>query len=122
MAPPAYVVLGKVNLNRVVHAPLDEADKNIPTEAANQLKPLVAEVYGSGSTISAQQVSMILKYLKIDGDNVHSVKERKLGRKYVTRAGIKAVGDFIRDKPLEAIRTFGSKGAVQRYEQKISES
>jgi hypothetical protein len=118
---PAYVVLGKVNLNRVVHAPLDEADKNLPTEAANQLRPLVEEVYGLGSTIWAPQVSSILKHLKIDGDNIHCVKEKKFDRKYVTRAGIKAVGNFIREKPLDALRIFGSKAAIQKYEQQLAE-
>ena len=118
---PSYVVLGKVNLNRVVHAPLDEADKNLPTEAANQLRPLVEEIYGEGSTIWASQVSALLKKLKIDGDNVHCVREKKFRRKYITRAGIKAVGDFIREQPLDAIRTFGSKNAIQKYEQRIGQ-
>lgn len=118
---PAYVVLGQVNLNRVVHAPLDEADKNLPTEAATQLKPLVEEVYGKGATIWASQVSALLKKLNISSDNVHCVQEKKFRRKYVTRAGIEAVGRFIREKPLEAIRTFGSKAAIQKYEQQIAE-
>ncbi len=117
---PAYVVVGRVNLNRVVHAPLDEADKNLPTEAAAQLRSLVEEVYGKGSTIWAQQVSALLKKLKINNDNIHCVHEKKFRRKYVTRAGIQAVGDFIREKPLEAIRTFGSKAAIQKYEQQIT--
>jgi hypothetical protein len=117
---PAYVVLGKIDLNRVVHAPLDEADKNLPTEAASQLRPLVAEVYGAGSTIWASQVSALLKKLNIDSDNVHCVQEKKFRRKYVTRAGIKSVGDFIREKSLEALRIFGSKAAIQKYEQQIA--
>jgi hypothetical protein len=31
---PAYVVMGNVDVNQIVHAPLEDADKNIPTEAA----------------------------------------------------------------------------------------
>jgi hypothetical protein len=118
---PAYVVLGKINLNRVIHAPLEDADKNIPTEAANQLRPIVEEVYGKDSTIWAPQVTSLLKHLKVDDDNIHCVKEKKLGRKYVTRAGIKAVGEYIKENPLQAIRIFGSKAAIQKYEQKITE-
>jgi hypothetical protein len=117
---PAYVVLGEVDLNRVVHAPLEEADKNLPTEAAALLRPLVEQVYGKGSTISAQQVSALLKTLKINDDNVHCVYEKKFHRKYVTRAGVKAVGDFIREKPSEAIQAFGSKAAIQKYEQGLA--
>ena len=106
---PAYVVLGQVDLKKVVHAPLDDADKNLPTEAANELKPLVRDVYGSGTPIFAQQVSKLLRHLQIDDDNIHCVQEKKLGRKYVTRAGIEKVGAFIRAHPMEAIRVFGSK-------------
>ena len=112
-------MLGTVNLNKVVHAPLEEEDKNLPTEAANQLKPLVKQFYGKGATIWAPQVSALLKRLNLDGDNVHCVLEKKLRRKYITKAGIKAVGDFIREKPLEAIRIFGSKAAIQKYEQTV---
>jgi hemerythrin-like domain-containing protein len=85
------------------------------------LRPLVAEVYGQGSAISAQQVSAVLKHLKIHDDNVHCVHEKKLRRRYVTRAGVKAVEGFVREKPLEAVRVFGSKAAIQKYEQKLSE-
>jgi hypothetical protein len=113
---PAYVVLGQVDLNKVVHAPLDEADKNLPTEAANALKPLIREVYGAGSSISAQQVSKLLTHLKIGDDNVHCVQEKKLARKYVTRAGIKALDDYVRT---QAIRVFGSKLAIGGYEDKL---
>lgn len=119
---PAYVVLGQVDLNKVVHAPLDDADKNLPTEAANELKPLVREVYGDGSSISAQQVSKLLTHLKIGDDNIHCVPEKKLGRKYVTRAGIKALDDYIRDHPLEAIHVFGSKPAIAQYEAQVEEA
>ena len=117
---PAYVVLGKVNLNRVVHAPMEEADKNLPTEAATQLRPIVEQVYGRGSTIYAQQVTAIMKHLKIDDDNLHCVKGKKLGRKYIRRAGIKKLAEYINEKPLEALRAFGSKAAIQKYEQSLS--
>jgi hypothetical protein len=114
---PAYVVLGQVELNKVVHAPLDEADKNLPTEAATELTRIVREAYGAGGNISAQQVSRLLAHLKIDDDNIHCVQEKKLKRKYVTRAGIAALSDYIRGNPLEALRVFGSKAAIARYEQ-----
>ena len=31
---PAYVVMGNVDVKNFIHAPLDDADKNLPTEAA----------------------------------------------------------------------------------------
>jgi len=115
-AAPAYVVLGQVQLNNVVHAPLDEADKNLPSEAADQLRPIAVETYGRNAVISAQQVTKILRHLGIDDDGRHCIHEKKLRRKYVTRAGIEAAGDFIRTKPLEAIRAFGARNAIARYE------
>ncbi len=104
---PAYVVMGNVDLQQVVHAPLEDEDKNIPTEAAKMLSAVVRDVYGI-PRIHPPQVTLILRHLRIDGDNVHCVVEKKMGRKYITRAGLKAVEDFIRQKPGEAIHVFGS--------------
>lgn len=111
---PAYVVMGNVDLQQVVHAPLEEDDKNIPTEAAKILSKVVNEVYGI-SRIHPQQVTLLLRHLKLDGDNIHSVIEKKMGRKYITRAGLKALYDFIRQSPGEAINVFGSKAAKSAY-------
>jgi hypothetical protein len=45
---PAYVVMGTVQLNQILHAPLDEADKNLPEEAAEALKPHIEHAYWPG--------------------------------------------------------------------------
>lgn len=93
---------------------------NVLTKGArysNEADPLMIFT----TSVWASQVSALLKKLKIHNDNVHCVFEKKFRRKYVTRAGIKAVGDFIREKPLDAIRTFGSKAAIEKYEQQIAE-
>ena len=111
---PAYMVVGQVDLQHVVHAPLEEADKNLPTEAAKLLSPVIKEVYGT-PRISAQQVTLLLRYMKIDGDNLHCVYEKKMGRKYITRAGLRAVEDCVRKNPGEAIQAFGSKAAKSTY-------
>jgi Schlafen, AlbA_2 len=111
---PAYVVMGNIDLQHVVHAPLEEEDKNIPTEAARLLSRVTKEVYGI-NRIAPQQVTLILRHLKIDGDNHHCVIEKKMGRKYITRAGLKAVEDFMREKPEQAIDVFGSKAAKAAY-------
>ena len=36
---PAYIVAGTVQLNEVIERPLDDADRNLPNEAAEQLSP-----------------------------------------------------------------------------------
>jgi hypothetical protein len=111
---PAYTIVGQVDLQHVVRAPLDEADKNLPSEAAKALSPVINEVYGI-PRISAQQLTLLLRHLKIDGDNYHCVYEKKMGRKYVTRAGLKAVEDYVRKNPAEAIQAFCSKAAKSQY-------
>jgi hypothetical protein len=50
---PAYVVMGNVDLTNVVRTPIDDADKNLPTEAAEKIQPLVREIYGPETTIHA---------------------------------------------------------------------
>jgi Putative DNA-binding domain len=113
---PAYVVMGNVDVNQIVHAPLEDADKNIPTEAAKLLSPIIAEVYGEDvQVIHASQVTALLKHLGIDGDNLHCIFEKKFGRKFVTRAGLQALETFIREHPEQAINVFGSKAAKQRF-------
>ncbi|WP_316185140.1 MULTISPECIES: ATP-binding protein [unclassified Bradyrhizobium] len=113
---PAYAVMGNVEVKDVIHAPLDDADKNLPSEAAQKLLPTVRQAYGRDARISPSQVTQLLKHLKIDGDNIHCVLERKLRRKYVTRMGISAIEAFVRDEPEKAIRVFGSKASIARYD------
>jgi hypothetical protein len=74
------------------------------------------KAYGSDMPFSPQQVSQILRHLGVLDDNTHSIWERKLRRRYVTRAGIKAAEDFIQAKPLEAVRAFGSKAVIAQVE------
>jgi hypothetical protein len=113
---PAYAIMGNVEVKDVVHAPLDEADKNLPSETAEKLLPLVKEIYGEQTKFSPSQVTQLLKHLKIDGDNVHCIIEPKLRRKFVTRMGISEIEKFIREQPENAIKVFGSKASIACYE------
>lgn len=113
---PAYVVLGNVDLNQVIHKPLEEDDKNLTTEVAKHLKPMLQKVYGISVPISAGQVTQILRHLGLLDDNVHSIWEKKLKRRYVTRAGIQAIEEFVTSAPLEALRSFGSRAIIAEFE------
>lgn len=113
---PAYVVLGNVDLNQVIHKPLEEDDKNLTSEVAKRLKPTLQKVYPINVPISAGQVTQILRHLGLLDNNAHSIWEKKLKRRYVTRAGMKAVEDFISATPLEALRSFGSKAVIAEFE------
>jgi hypothetical protein len=116
---PAYVVMGNVDIKGAIHAPLDEADKNLPTEAAAQIRLLVHRMYDRQTKITAGQVSQVLKHLGLSKDNIHVVEEQKFHRKFITRAGIKAVEDFIQRDPRAALASFGSKAALARYDSKM---
>jgi hypothetical protein len=118
---PAYVVMGNVDIKSIVHAPLDEADKNLPTEAAAKLRPLIHRIYDRQTKITAGQVSMVLKHLGLSNDNIHVVEERKFRRKFITQAGIKAVEDFIERDPRGALKSFGSRAALARYDARMNE-
>jgi hypothetical protein len=112
---PAYVVMGNIDLEQVVHAPLDDADKNLPSEAAKILLPLVKKTYDGLTGISPSQVTQLLKHLGIDGDNHHCVLEPKFRRKFVTRAGIDAITNFINKDPSAALKAFGSRLANAKF-------
>jgi hypothetical protein len=113
---PAYVVLGNVDLNQVIHKPFEDEDKNLTTETAKHLKPILHQVYGFPMPFSPQQVSQVLRHLGVLDDNTHSIWEKKLRRRYITRAGIQAIEDFVRASPLEALRSFGSKAVIAQFE------
>src|SRR5882757_5157170 len=53
---PAYVVLGNVDLNQVIHRSLEDEDKNLTSEAAKVIKPLLEKTYGFAMPFSPQQV------------------------------------------------------------------
>lgn len=113
---PAYVMMGNVATKEIVHAPFEDEDKNIPMEAAAILSPVVNEVYdGDPAKIHPAQVTKLLQQLGIDKDNRHCLYEKKLKRKYVTRLGLKALENFIRTQPKEALNAFGSKECIARY-------
>jgi hypothetical protein len=112
--------MGNVDVKNVVHATLHEADKNLPTEAATAIRPLVHKTYDRQTKIAAGQVSKILNHLGLGDDNIHIVLEPKFRRKFITRAGINAVEKFITENPHEALKAFGSRASLARYENKLA--
>ena len=85
-------------------------------EAAKHLKPILEKIYGFPMPFSPQQVSQVLRHLGVLDDNVHSIWEKKLRRRYITRAGIQAIENFVKATPLEALRSFGSKAVISMAE------
>ena len=112
---PAYVVVGQVSLKEIVHAPLENADRNLPTDVARILKPLIREMFGAQQNISAGKVTQLTKHFKLDVMPYHE-HDKKINRRYTTRAGIEKLKEKIRENPLEAIRSFAGRRDIERYE------
>jgi hypothetical protein len=107
---------------KIVHAPFEDEDKNLPTEAAALLSPLVKQIYqGDPAKVHPSQVTKLLQHLGIDKDNRHCIFEKKLNRKYITRLGLKAIENFLRSQPQKALEAFGSRESIVRYRAKQAE-
>jgi hypothetical protein len=117
---PAYVVMGTVQLNQILHAPLDEADKNLPEEAAEALKPHIEHVYWPGIPFTAHHLAKLAKSLGVrsnDGcDPRYCVEEKKLKRLFYTEAALELIRNRVAAHPGECIKSFASKASIQQYQ------
>lgn len=112
---PAYYITRQVRLNEAIHAPLEEEDRNLPSEAARILLPTIQDLYGDHMSISAAQVTKLIRYYNLENMPYHEY-DKKIGRRYITRAGIEILQNSIRENPLEAIRVFASRPNIDSYE------
>lgn len=112
---PAYLVVGRVSLAEVVHAPMEQADKNLPGEVAIKLQPLVEELFGNDVSLPASGIKKLLECFALMEMPYHEW-DTKIGRRYVTRAGIDELEAKMRDEPRKALQSFGSKKAIKAYE------
>jgi hypothetical protein len=115
LGAPAYFIAGKVNLNEVIHVPLEEADRNLPSEAARLLLPFIREIYGIHQKIAASQVTTLIRHYRLEDMPYHEY-DKKIRRRYITRAGIEKLKENIRANPADALRAFGSRAAILTYE------
>lgn len=117
---PAYVVAGTVQLNEVIRGPLDEADKNLPNEAAEQLRPVIDALYGRGVPFTGHHLSKLSRHLGIragnESDERYCIVETKLKRAYYTRAGIAHIAERLRAEPEESLRSFASRVVLEARE------
>lgn len=116
---PAYLVVGKVSLGEVVHAPMEDADKNLPSEVAATLLPLVRELYGEAVSLPTPGIKALLEAFALMEMPYHEW-DTKIGRRYVTRAGIQELGARMRAEPLKALQSFGSKKTIKTYEDSLA--
>lgn len=118
---PAYLVVGKVSLGEVVHAPLEAADRNLPSEVAPLLQPIAQELYGEGCRLTASAVKPLLETFGLLDMPFHEY-DPKVKRRYVTRAGIAEIQRLMREEPLKALRSFGAKSSISAYEDGLADA
>lgn len=116
---PAYLVIGKVSLGEVVHAPMEEADRNLPNEVANMLQPLVQELFGQGCRLPASGIKRLLETFGLLEMPFHEY-DNKVKRRYVTREGIAELQRRMRESPLSALQAFGAKRSIEALEERLA--
>lgn len=118
---PAYMVVGSVRLNQTLAGPLDPEDQNLPNEAAEKLLPVARELFGNDARFTGQHLAKLAKHVGIRGDGPADprfcIVDAKVNRVYYTRAGIEHLAQRLRASPAECLRTFGSKAAIESYEE-----
>ncbi|WP_114214439.1 MULTISPECIES: ATP-binding protein [Brucella/Ochrobactrum group] len=120
-ASPAYLVVGKVSLGEVVHAPLEAADRNLPNEVATVLQPIARELYGEDVRLSKSAVKPLLETFNLLEMPFHEY-DPKVNRRYITREGIAEIERCMRNEPLKAIKSFGAKSNIRAYEDGLAEN
>lgn len=117
---PAYFVAGTVQLNQVMVRPMEEADKNLPGEAAEKLRPVIRELYGDDVLFTAQHLAKLANRIGIrtgtETDPRYCVQEKKLNRVFYTRAGIEYVASKLRADPDDLLRSFAARATIAAHE------
>jgi Putative DNA-binding domain len=121
---PAYVVAGTVELHEVVHAPLDDADKNLPDEAAALLRPHMQKTYWKGFRFAGSHLAKLAAHLSIRKNGAcdprYCVEEKKLRRVFYTRAGLDFIRKAVSANPDSTLKSFASKPTIEQFEKAIA--
>lgn len=116
---PAYVVVGRVSLGEVVHAPMEDADRNLPGEVAATLLPLVHELYGDRALLPTSGIKRLLDEFGLLEMPYHEY-DTKIARRYITRVGIAELRARIQAEPLKALKSFASKRTIKAYDERLA--
>ena len=120
LGAPAYYIAGNVQLNEAIVTILAEADKNLPSEAAEIIKPVVRELFGPDVPFTAQHLARLARYSGIrDGtqtDQRYCVFESKINRVFYTRDGIDFIVSKLKSDPDKGLRAFAAKKHISTIE------
>ena len=122
---PAYIIAGTVQLNEVIERPLDDADRNLPNEAAGQIRPLVEELFGAGTPFTGHHLAKLAKHLGVrngvETNRRYCVYDQKVKRAFYLRAGIEHIMERLQAEPDNCLPAFASKATIQAYEAREDE-
>lgn len=122
---PAYIVAGTVQLNEVIERPLDDADKSLPNEAADQIRPVVEELYGRGTPFTGHHLAKLSRHLGVregeETDQRYCVYDKKVKRAFYRRDGIAHIVAKLRESPRDCFRSFAAKAAIIEFEARLDE-
>ena len=116
---PAYIVAGTVQLNEVIERTLEDPDRNLPNEAAEQIRSVVEELFGTGTPFTGQHLAKLANHLDVrngeETDQRFCVYDKKVKRAFYRRAGIDHIVKKLRAEPDDCLPTFASKATIQAY-------
>jgi hypothetical protein len=117
---PAYFVVGTVQLNEVIERPLDDADKNLPNEAADHIRPVVENIFGHGTPFTGSHLAKLSRHLGIrDGeatDQRYCIYDKKIKRVFYLRDGIDYIIQRLMSDPRGCFSSFAARAALEAYE------
>ena len=90
---PAYIVAGTFQLNEVIERPLDDADRNLPNEAAEKIRPVVEALFGARTPFTGNHLAKLSKHLGVrngvETNPQYCIYDKKVKRAFYLRAGIR---------------------------------
>ena len=116
---PAYIVAGTVQLNEVIERPLDDADRNLPNEAAKKIRPVVETLLGGRTPFTGSHLARLAKHLGVrngvETNPQYCIYDKKVKRAFYLRAGIEHIIEQLRADPDHCFPAFASKATMQSY-------
>lgn len=114
---PAFIVAGTVQLKEVVERIIDDGEKNLPSEAAKMIEPLIMELFGKTIKFGDSHLAKLSNFLKIrngeDTDRRFCIYDKKIKRFFYTNDGIAHIKLCIKKDPNGCLAAFASKKAIE---------
>ena len=116
---PAYFVAANVQLRQVIVNQLEDDDRNLPTEAANQIRPIVHGLFGTEISFTAHHLTRLARHLGLrrgmETDARYCIYDNKFKRFFYTRAGVQHLINALKADPNGCLPSFAAKKFLDTY-------